>query len=284
MSARAHLAGLPLRAWLAASDDERDVTLDALLEVLPPDFRLATDTGHERGPLPLVIHAPTQLGFLLFFGERFELGPSDAERAAADELVARLEAADDEHVAGVDAASFHPGLDAWDAERIARAAQLARPRRIVDAAPFLLAERVLDMPWRVAVGLPPGKDAAAFHEGARERLRALGWRLPSEAELELARHVEALPGVWGRWSLASGWCADAFDEPGPPPADARPWGSTADVWVDLDGRRRLERGKTRAEVRPALDLFEARVGYGHAAVRARGGGPAWVGGGYELRR
>jgi len=255
--AQALLLRVTSAQWLKMDDDARRVVFDALHEVVPARFLLATIVGHAPRPLPFYIDQQTLLGFYLVFGQSLVMGATDAEIATA-----RLE------LERRSAEEFYEGPRRIDGH-------LVSPAHVVDVAPFLACESGLGhSAWaRIGVTLAPGGPPQA---NALDAVRAQGWRLPSEAELELVRllctHAEL-----GRFD--DGLCADDWHEDyRGAPTRGTPWGQSAGLMRlvdDHDGLRtiRRERAKGRLYVRPFISLFPDSMGYSVEAIAARAAEP-----------
>ncbi len=267
LSAQQLLARQTTRGWLALAPEARHVVIDALLEVAPANLLLASTVGHASSPLPFFLHQPTQLGFHLVFGERFLFGVSDACQDRCRQY--RADVADDED-------------GDWHRESAAEVlAEVARmqPAHFAEVAPFFIAESELDSSWWSRLGFSnapsdPGLDAAM---GA---LAGRGWRLPSEAELELNRLLRGIAPDPRDWpSIESGRCADSW-HPNyvGAPGDGSGWGSASTVvrswgsyvWGDnapLQVSRRQSVGAS--SVRPAISLLPLKIARDPLALAAR---------------
>jgi formylglycine-generating enzyme required for sulfatase activity len=132
-----------------------------------------------------------------------------------------------------------------------------QPVHEVQVAPFFLAEDLIAGQWQSRFELTQIRGHENFNRLALERLAQHGWRLPSEAEVELTRLLPPPLCALGR-----GWCQDTW-HPNyvGAPLDARPWGT--DATLEVDGlRKRFDLTRRRACVRAACSLF---------AETARGG-------------
>jgi hypothetical protein len=231
------------------SGEERAVVYDAIHEVVPPRYQLASVVGHEPEAFPLFIDQQTQLGFYLVFGQRFLMG------ATAEEIAARRQA----QLRGVE-----------DDEWIEFEGWMLRPEHEVDAAPFFAGEAELDEGRWIKIGVvrPTGQP---MPESAREVFAAKGWRLPAEAELELLRLTPLE-------RLDSGQCEDDWHEDyAGAPSRAVPWGNGREVVREryrhgpaFTARKRAHRFKS---YRPCFSLFPAELGYSAEAVAARAAEP-----------
>lgn len=251
--AEALLVDVTARAWLARDEALTGTIDDALLEVMPQAFRPGFATGHAAAAMPFFIHQPTWLGFFLVFGERVELGLSEAEAATLDR--------------GQDGDGWPPRPQ-------------PTPTFPVDVAPFLVAERSLDRTWAERLG---AWDAVKSGEPARieTALAAHGMRLPNEAELFTCWRLEAWPAWPGE--LTALWRGLASETPKPlepgglsralPEQPAR-WAQ----WVDGGSwsgppwpqRRALRELDARSlDVRPVVSLLPDELAYSAAAVAAR---------------
>lgn len=251
--AEALLVDVTTRGWLAREEALTGTIHDALLEVLPPTLRPGFATGHTPSALPFFIHQPTWLGFFLVFGERVELGLSEAEAASLDR--------------GQDEDGWPPPPE-------------ATPTFPVDVAPFLVAERSLDRTWAERLG---AWDAVKSGDPARidAALAAHGMRLPNEAELFACWRLEAWPAWPGE--LTALWRGLASETPKPvePGGVGRAVPEAPAAWVQwVDGgswngppwprRRALRELDARSlDVRPVISLLPEDVAYGEPAVAAR---------------
>lgn len=247
------LATVTSAKWLGMNGEERAVVYDAIHEVVPARYQLASVVGHEPEALPFFIDQQTQLGFYLVFGQRFVMGASEAD--VAEGRRQQHEAL--QHDNWVD-------LEGW----------IVSPQRTVDAAPFFAGEAMLDEGRWIKIGVvrPTGQP---MPDSAHQAFVSKGWRLPSEAELELVRQVA------GRSNLEridSGQCEDAWhDTYEGAPLDALPWGSSREVMRELDLYRlppcRRQKGHRFKAYRPFFSLFPAEIGYSPEAIAARAAEP-----------
>jgi hypothetical protein len=249
------LSSVTSAQWLAMSSEQQAVVYDAIHEVVPPRLMLASTVGHQSQPFPFFIDQQTQLGFFLIFGQRFVMGATDAEIRLEFEVLETRAAHGDEW-------DQPSPLDGW----------YVAPAHIVDLAPYFAGEGPLDDPRWVKLGVTR-QIGKPLPEDALSALGRIGWRLPSEAELELLRLLSARSTL-GR--LDSGLCADDW-HPNYEGAPERglPWGSSAQVQRSFDNwsspgvvvvRRRASDLK---QVRPFISLFPDALGYSSDAVAAR---------------
>ncbi len=252
--------------WLRMSSEEQAVVYDAIHEVVPPRLLLASNVGHEAQAFPFFLDQETQLGFYLVFGQRFVMGASEEEIAAARAELERRRDSDD--------------YDAWPTLD----GCLIGPPHVVDAAPFFVAESTLHDPTWAKIGVVrPLGQAMPDHTAAR--FAAQGWRLPAEAELELLRLVSSHCELV---RLDSGLCTDDWhlDYQGAP-VRALPWGTSVGVMRTLLSERGvISVGRLPArdllekvrpigwkQVRPFFSLLPPELGYGTEAIAARAAEP-----------
>ena len=146
----------------AADTGERRRATEELASRLGADWQ-AEEPSPAEDALPL-LHTPTGLRFVAIPGGRFEMGLSEADMEEAAEHVD------------------------WTSTIAAIAegfAKMARPVHPVEVRPFL-ASRTLLLDVGLIQRLSGGKIAydSVSREEARELVRAAGFRLPSETELE----------------------------------------------------------------------------------------------------
>ncbi|MBL9037465.1 MAG: hypothetical protein JNG84_03015 [Archangium sp.] len=230
------LSTVTARQWLEGTDELRHVVSDTLLEVLPPHFTLATTLGHEVSALPWFVHEPSKLGFYLVFGDRCVVGRTREEAM---------------HMSGGSLSSGAP--------------RPMEPVEVVDLAPFLIAETVLDGLWWPHFGRQRRPLARELGEVAAG-LRQLGFSLPSEAELDLAwrlspRLGHAIPNLW------TGVCAESLKSNAAPVArvDGQGWFEGHAGWPE----RELLAERDDLPVRLRVPLLPDAVAMGPDAVAAR---------------
>ncbi|WP_129347302.1 formylglycine-generating enzyme family protein [Sorangium cellulosum] len=150
----------PLALHQAGVDDRRRA-IDALVAQLG-DAWLADQPALDEDSLPLV-HRPTGLTFVAVPGGEFEMGLSDED---------------------IEEASEHVDWTSPVARWIDNAAASARPVHRVNVRPFLCARALLDSARIHASADRPLDGESVQRSDALAVARALGFRLPSEAELE----------------------------------------------------------------------------------------------------
>lgn len=132
---------------------------------LGKSWRVDTSDATDAAAL---IHVPTRLSFALVPGGTFQMGLSDTDLAAAAEYV-----------------DWESGTASYVSEHVA----VARPVHAVHVLPFAMSRSLLtakDVNRLSKIGLPgdPRYNHALSRDEARAFARSLGFRLPSEAELE----------------------------------------------------------------------------------------------------
>jgi formylglycine-generating enzyme required for sulfatase activity len=143
--------------WLAASDEQRNDVLARLLEQLGDDWRASKK---QPGALR---HRPTKLDFALVPGGSLRMGLDEAEIRSAE---ARLEWTDDAE------------------ELLERCRASARPVHEVRIAPFLCATVCLTSKKIRRLSEERLESQSLKRAEATGLAASLGFRLPSEAELE----------------------------------------------------------------------------------------------------
>lgn len=246
-----------LETYRALSIDERLRLGQALARRLGGDFQATEELIGDFGLLVLH-HVPTQRQLAFIPGGAFEMGLRDADLDELAELV-----------------DWTPEVDA----RIAVMKRVARPVRRVRVRPFLCDPALMRKRDLLRLTGDASARKTIDREGALRVVASLGFRLPSEAELEyLARgggpfaFVDDGGRIWsetGRWpeagpfgvsALSIGeWAADDYHSTyeGAPP--------TSDPWMAGEAC-----GVFRGELPIGPDQHPSELLYGLAAHRNHG--------------